>query len=242
MAGMNIWKALATGGVGGASEYAINQVLDLVLENTAAELLLDSIIIANNSSKVCKNLNGSFAANTDPAMTAIYSAVQTGSHYVTQLPVVDKLLRATLEPNITGIPISSASVETDREIEVSESQVIVQSKRVKQYWTDNAVPRLKTWTIQGYLTSASPLDSGQLIKPTLIWQAFYLDVCAKSRRPVIFKTNRGEFEKVQITSLHTSEEASYNNAIKVEISLKEYNPYFIKSDLGNTVVAVKQGA
>ena len=151
-------------------------------------------------------------------------------------------MQALAQPNVAGIPISSPKVETNREIEVSESMVIVQSEAMKQYWTDNSVPRLKEWTVEGYLTSISPLDAGCIIKPTLQWQAYYLDVCAKSRRPVLFKTNRGEFVKVQITNLHTTEEASYNNGIQVSLTLKEYNPYFINKIHSGTEIAVQVGA
>jgi hypothetical protein len=58
----------------------------------------------------------------------------------------------------------------------------------------------------------------------------------------MFKTNRGEFVKVQITNLHTIEEASYNNGIEVSISLKEYNPYFVDSGTGENEIAILVGA
>ena len=112
----------------------------------------------------------------------------------------------------------------------------------EKYWTDNAVPRLKEWVVTGYLTPTTPLDNGLVIKPSLQWQIHYLTVCADSRRPVMFKTNRGEFVKVQITNLHTTEEASYNNGIEVSISLKEYNPYFVDSGVGENEIAILVGA
>ena len=57
----------------------------------------------------------------------------------------------------------------------------------------------------------------------------------------IFKTNRGEFVKVQITNLQTVEEASYNNGIEVTLSLKEYNPYFVDTITGENEIAVFMG-
>lgn len=238
----SIWNKIT--GVKGDSvtEAAIVEVLDLVLENKTADTAFNTVILANNAASMHKNTHGTYVANTVPAAVPLYSAIQQVGRGINSIPLVSTLAKATIEPNIAGIPISSAMVDTNREVEVSESQVIVQSTKTKKYWTDNAVPRLKEWSIQGYLTSTSPLDTGQLIKPSLQWQAYYLDVCARSRRPVTFKTNRGEFVKVQITNLHTTEEAGYNNAIKVEISLKEYNPYFITSDAGETKIAIRIGS
>lgn len=128
-------------------------------------------------------------------------------------------------PNIEGVPISSSTVNTSREVDVGEQPMIVQSTSKKQYWTDNAVPKLKEWTIDGYITSSLALDNLYLVKPSLKMQMNFLDTCAASRRPVLFKDNRGEFIFVNIMNLQTTEEASYNNAIKVTISLKEYKPF-----------------
>ena len=128
-------------------------------------------------------------------------------------------------PNIEGVPISSSTVNTSHEVDVGEQPMIVQSTSKKQYWTDNAVPKLKEWTIDGYITSSLALDNLYLIKPSLKMQMNFLDTCAASRRPVLFKDNRGEFIFVNIMNLQTTEEASYNNAIKVTISLKEYKPF-----------------
>jgi hypothetical protein len=239
----NIWAAL-TGSKKGdnVTTAAIVEVLDTILESKAASTAFNAVMIANNAASMYRNTRGGYPANKNKAVAPIYAAIQNASTSLVTTPAMHSLLQATVEPNIAGIPISSASVDTNREVEISESQVIVQSTRQKKYWTDNAAPRLKEWTISGYLTSMSPLDNGQLIKPSLQWQAYYLDVCASSRRPVTFKTNRGEFVRVQITNLHTVEEASYNNAIKIEISLKEYNPYFVTSNMGENKIAIRIGS
>lgn len=139
-------------------------------------------------------------------------------------------------PNIEGVPISSSTVNTSREVDVGEQPMIVQSTSKKQYWTDNAVPKLREWTIDGYITSSLALDNLYLIKPSLKMQMNFLDTCAASRRPVLFKDNRGEFIFVNIMNLQTTEEASYNNAIKVTISLKEYKPFKVT----NTVAQIRE--
>lgn len=237
----SLWSALTDSKKGSVSEAAIIEVLDAVLEYRSADLAFNSMVLMNNTASMHKNTHGKYATNKVTANIPLYTSIQQISNKIGSTPYIDTVMKAVVEPNIAGIPISSATVDTNREVEISESQVLVQSTKTKKYWTDNAVPRLKEWSIVGYLTSTSPLDGGQLIKPSLQWQAYYLDVCAKSRRPVTFKTNRGEFVKVQITNLHTVEEASYNNAIKVEISLKEYNPYFINSDTGENRIAIRVG-
>lgn len=222
-----------------AQTKAIVEVLDLILRSKKAEIAFESVILSNNMASSYKNNHGSYPANTSEGLVPLYSAIQSINTSVHSAVAIKLLDEALAQPNIAGIPISSPKVETNREIEISESMVIVQTTKNRKYWTDNAVPRLKEWTLEGYLTSTSPIDTGCLIKPSLQWQAYYLDVCAKSRRPVLFKTNRGEFTQVQITSFHTVEEASYNNAIQVSISLKEYNPYTIASTPREEKIATK---
>lgn len=220
-------------------EAAIVEVLDLILQSKKAEIAFESVVLSNNMASSYRNNHGGYPANTSEGLVPLYSAIQSINTSVHSAVAIKLLDEALAQPNIAGIPISSPKVETNREIEVSESMVIVQTTKNRKYWTDNAVPRLKEWTLEGYLTSTSPIDTGCLIKPSLQWQAYYLDVCAKSRRPVLFKTNRGEFVQVQITSFHTVEEASYNNVIQVSMSLKEYNPYTIASTPREEKVATK---
>lgn len=242
-------SALGTSAGKSATEETIVMVLDNILGDKTVETTFNVVMLANNSASMYRNIHGGYPVNKSKAVNWLYEAIMRGKNELAATSlgqIISKAgtlaMQALAQPNVAGIPISSPKVETNREIEVSESMVIVQSEAMKQYWTDNSVPRLKEWTVEGYLTSISPLDTGCIIKPTLQWQAYYLDVCAKSRRPVLFKTNRGEFVKVQITNLHTTEEASYNNGIQVSLTLKEYNPYFINKIHSGTEIAVQVGA
>lgn len=234
------------------TDKAIVEVLDMVLMSATSAAAFDTLMLVNNSLTVSRNNHGVISGknNGNINVQALYNIIssannavssKTGISTVPGAHAIQDWEKVLAEPNIAGVPISASRMETSREVEVSESMVIVQDSAQKKYWTDNAVPRLKEWSIEGYITSASALDVGCVIKPSLTWQAYYLDVCAKSRRPVMFKTNRGEFVKVQITSLKTDEDASYNNAIKVYISLKEYNPYTVTSDIRDISIAVQVG-
>ena len=231
------WSKLSEfkAGVQNTTEAAIISALDAVLSSPETRGIFDTLMFANNMASTKKNTGGGYSM---PLLGALMSRSLLGSGFAAATPLMEQAL---VQPNVAGIPISSGRIETNRDIEVAESMVIVQSTASKQYWTDNAVPRLKEWTVNGYLTPASALDDGTIIKPSLQWQIYYLDVCAKSRRPVIFKTNRGEFVKVQITNLQTVEEASYNNGIEVTLSLKEYNPYFVDTITGENEIAVFMG-
>lgn len=222
--GADIWASLSTNKTQmSVSERAVINLLDSILQHESATIGMESVMIANNLASSNRNTRYGYAAES---VTGLYSIVN-GTGWLPPNKASDLFHKAFSEPNIAGVPISASRVSTDRDIEVSESMVIVQSLQAKQYWTDNAVPRLKEWVIDGYITSVSPLDTGLTVKPSLTLQSQYLDICASSRRPVLFKTSRNEFVKVQITNLHTEENAEYNNAIKVTISLKEYNPYYI---------------
>lgn len=242
----NLWNSLSSidKKVGNTTEAAIIEVLDAILYSRGVEAAFDSVMLANNVAATYKDTRGNFPTNRNDFTRDLLSIVQSAKNKVSvAMPKTSMLvMQAMALPNIAGIPISSPKVETNKDVEVSESMVIVQSSATKKYWTDNAVPRLKEWVVTGYLTPTTPLDNGLVIKPSLQWQIHYLTVCADSRRPVMFKTNRGEFVKVQITNLHTTEEASYNNGIEVSISLKEYNPYFVDSGVGENEIAILVGA
>ena len=242
----NLWNSLSSidKKIGNTTEAAIIEVLDAILYSKGVEAAFDSVMLANNIAATYKDTRGNFPTNRNDFTRDLLSIVQSAKNKVSvAMPKTSMLvMQAMALPNIAGIPISSPKVETNKDVEVSESMVIVQSSATKKYWTDNAVPRLKEWVVTGYLTPTTPLDNGLVIKPSLQWQIHYLTVCADSRRPVMFKTNRGEFAKVQITNLHTTEEASYNNGIEVSISLKEYNPYFVDSGVGENEIAILVGA
>ena len=229
--------------VGNTTEAAILEVLDTILFSKSAEAAFDTVMLSNTIASTYKNTRGVYPANLGKATALLLGIVQQAKTAINvAMPKTSMLINQAMAlPNIAGIPISSPKVETNKDVEISESMVIVQSAATKKYWTDNAVPRLKEWTVTGYLTSSTPLDNGMVVKPSLQWQIHYLTVCADSRRPVMFKTNRGEFVKVQITNLHTIEEASYNNGIEVSLTLKEYNPYFVSTGTGDNDTAIMTG-
>ena len=228
---------------------AINTVLDAVNNDESIALVFDTAMITANEAAVYKNNHGGVSmrrgSTARSLINAIFANASTTQKMFSHLSTVvnrtiDNWEQALVQPNIAGVPISAKSVTTSREVDISESMVISQSSGSKLYMTDNAVPRLKEWVISGYLTSSSILDAGFLIKPSLVWQLYYLDVCAKSRKPVMFKTNKGEFVKVQITNLNTSEDASYNNCVEVSITLKEYNPYVAVSATTKRLLGILQ--
>lgn len=244
-AGLRLWSTLSSINkkVGNTTEAAIVEVLDTILFSKTAEAAFNTVILANSVASTYKSTRGQYAENLSKPVSYLLSIIKkAGTAVSVAMPGTSLLINQAMAlPNIAGIPINSPKVETNKDVEVSESMVIIQSAATKKYGTDNAVPRLKEWTVTGYLTPTTALDNGLVVKPSLQWQIYYLTACADSRRPVIFKTNRGEFVKVQITNLHTIEEASYNNGIEVSISLKEYNPYYVESGIGDTEIAVFTG-
>lgn len=249
----SLWKYVTEGG----QEAAITSVMDAIIESSAYKTAFEAVMLSTSAAQAVRNtsLNGSSskAANalTETASIALGTALSlvdiavvgtTGLSALTKLDkdgfMQDVWEKALMEPNIEGIPISTATIGTVRAVDIGEHAMIVQSSRQKQYWTDNAVPKLKEWSIEGYITTQmNVMDSLFLVKPSLKLQIDFLDACASSRRPVLFKDNRGAFRFVQIMNLQTTEEANYNNAIKVTISLKEYKPFKI-----DNVAAIVQQA
>lgn len=174
------------------------------------------------------------------------------------------LIPDLVSPNIEGIPICSSTIRSSRENEVSEQAVIIQESQSKEYKTDNSVPRLMIWHIDGYITSMNDLnktkgwpgasglgymgafmqgpDSGVPIKPTLILQKEYIDACQTSRRPVWFKTNDCQFKLVQIVDHEFEQTTEAANAVHATITLKEFNPYIVDDITSTEIVGDQVGA
>lgn len=150
-------------------------------------------------------------------------------------------IAATLaDPNIEGIPIRTSKLGSEREVEVGECLVIVQSANKKEYTTDNAAPKLREWQIEGVLTSISGGDHRLLIKPSLLNQIKYLDAVELSRRPVWFKDNMCLFHQVHITRFHHDWDPDATNGVRVSISLKEYKPLELDTQIKTFSVLTKR--
>ncbi len=205
---------------------AFDKWLDTV---TTSPYVHKSVMLATSGLASTKAVTGALSLIANSVVGGdFFSGVKTGLSKAADL--LNEANQLLMSPNIEGIPINSLSVKVSRDIDVSESLVIVQDTYGKDYKTDNAVPHLREWNLEGYLTSISNLDSMLLIKPTLMLQMKYLDGCAASRKPVWFKTNNNEFFKVQIARLYFEQTAESTNAIRVSVSLKEFKPYIVEDE------------
>lgn len=154
------------------------------------------------------------------------------------MELINYVLKITMDPNIEGIPIGTSQISVTRDVDISESCFIIPDEGSKEYRADNAVPRLREWSLTGYLsTMASFADYGIMIKPTILIQMKLLDTYAKSRRPVWFKTNNGTFYRVQIKHMQITQDPTMMNGAKIDVVLKEYYPIIVNSTLRSTTVA-----
>lgn len=253
---VSLWSKANTT-VEDVQQRATELVMDAIIKSSTFKGVYETVMLSTSAAQVLRNQTmsvsktstkiGDIPLNATDLLSGLGGAIglidislvtNAAAAYALSKasPYLQDVYEKTLvEPNIEGVPISASSISTSRDIDVGEQAMIVQSTSQKKYWTDNAVPKLKEWHMEGYITSALALDSLYLIKPSLKMQLNFLDRCAASRRPVLFKDNRGEFIFVQITNLQTTEEPQYNNAIKVNISLKEYKPFTVT----NSIVQVK---
>lgn len=210
--------------------------------NAVAEWLETVMIAAPAHIAIIAAANSALAA----AGSAMQIPVSAGISWLSSATggVGEFLMPDLVNPNIEGIPISAAKVTVTRESNISEQPLIMQEADLRKitYNTDNVVPRLAEWNIDGYLTSFNDLnktknwplsfprtdpESGMLIKTTLILQKEYLDACQLSRKPVWFKTPDSKYQLVQITSKHIDYDSSHNNGAHITLVLKEFNPYII---------------
>jgi len=135
---------------------------------------------------------------------------------------LDNILDALNQPSLCYIPIQSESLSMRRTVDIGTTMLISQTNQKKDYFTDNAAPRPRTWTGSGYITTLIPLLENYLvIKPSLQVQMAILDAAADSRQPVKFKTDTGEVVDVLVQDLQISSTPKGNNVKQVTYTVQE---------------------
>lgn len=133
-------------------------------------------------------------------------------------------------PNIEGIPIFPSKIVTKKQMDVSQRTVITQEGQHKDVRIDNAVPRLRTWEITGYLQSLIPaLDAYSIVKTTIKEQSKMMQKYMDTRRPVWFKSHLGEFIQVLVTNYEEQATPENMNTFAITVSLIEFKPLKFKN-------------
>lgn len=149
---------------------------------------------------------------------------------------INTVVSYTQQPNIEGIMIYAEEEHVSRESEVSEDPLIVQSDiGATQFVTDTANPHPRTIRVNGHIMSNSSVDWGLILKPSIETQVAFLDACMLSRRCVWYKTHYNKFIKCLITNFEYSYDPKTNNAIQVQVTLKEFVPLLM--DTAATLLA-----
>lgn len=151
------------------------------------------------------------------------------------IDVINKMYEYVRDPNIDGIVIHAESETGGRDIDTSQRIVLSvenddkDSTTKKQYIVDNAVPKLRTWEINGYLITSSILLRGLTVKDDLILKLSILDSYSKSRLPVLFKSCDMRFQKVLITHYDYEYDPKATNAVHIKVQLQEYKTVDVTS-------------
>lgn len=155
--------------------------------------------------------------------------------------VMNAIAKSLLDPNLEGVPISTASITMTRDVEIAQTPVITGNGYSRYLLVDNSVPKPRRWTVSGFLTSTLDIDAGLIIKPTILIQEKLLDAIAQSRRPAWFKTAKNEFVLVQIASLQLTEMPEAQNATKIDMTLQEFVCMEVNSKSVSGIVATLVG-
>lgn len=149
--------------------------------------------------------------------------------------VINKMYEYIRDPNLDGIVIHAESESGGREVDTSQRIVLSldndssSATMKKQYIVDNAVPRLRTWKISGYLVTSSILLRSLTVKDDLILKLLLLDSYSKSRLPILYKSSDMRFHKVLITQYEYEYDPKATNAVHVDIQLQEYKTVKVSS-------------
>lgn len=135
---------------------------------------------------------------------------------------LENVLTSLQQPSLCFVPILSESLNMRRTVDIGTTMLITQADQKKDYITDNAAPRPRTWTGTGYITSLSPiLENGVLIKPTVQAQQAVLEAAIDSRQKVKFKTDMGEVVDVLIQDLQISSTPKGAGVKRIQYTVQE---------------------
>ena len=156
--------------VDNARNEATYAIMDAIIRNKMWKTAYETVMLGTNAAQVIRNqclqqrqgFNSASGLGLEVAsflsgVTGLLdiSLVTTAAAAYTlgkASPFLQDVYEKTLVlPNIESVPISSSTITTSREVDVGDQPMIVQSTSQKQYWTDNAVPKLKEWNIEGYI-------------------------------------------------------------------------------------------
>lgn len=132
-------------------------------------------------------------------------------------------------PNLGGVPIHADSEIESTDIDVATQLYINEAASNKQYVMDNAAPKPRTWQIKGYIMSNPNLDTGLIIKPSLIAQRKILQYYADLRKPIVYKTHDCRFFTVLISHFDSSYVPNALNGLQVNLNLVEFKVLEISS-------------
>lgn len=219
-----------------AEVIALNNVLESTAAQKRANAWLDTLqtsatgyamhITASLSVAILQNtLNPLVMQRNTEYLNTIKQNVTPTRQMAQSWEWSNQMFSMFLQPSLSGIPIVCQEEDSTRQIDVSEEPIIVeQAYESTQYVTDAAIPRPREWTLQGYLMPFDPLTTGLVIKPMIGLMRATLDMYAKSRKPVLFKTSDLTFKKVLITQFHWKYQSKVQNGLEVTVSVKEYCP------------------
>lgn len=163
-----------------------------------------------------------FAAKTGSNLAEDFGRKTVGALIGISAEALDNILVSLEQPSLCFIPIKSESLTVRRTVDIGTTMLISQADQKKDYITDNAAPRPRTWTGAGYISSLSPtLENGLLIKPTVQAQQAVLDAASDSRQKVKFKTDSGEVVDVLIQDLQISSTPKGAGVKRVQYTVQE---------------------
>lgn len=144
---------------------------------------------------------------------------------------INAILDELKNPNVDGIPIHATKEVLSQDIEVGEQVVIVQDSASKEVCVDNVVPKLRQFSVQGYLMAnqLTLVDPYLVLKPSLQLQKRVLQAYANSRKPVWYKTGDNEFIVCLIKHIETGRTEKGLNAIEISMQLQEFKVWYTES-------------
>lgn len=192
---------------------------------------------------------------TEIALTSMGSLTQNTSlsipaNRITQkaAEILNTAYKYVLQPNVGGVTIFAESEKQQRQADVSERMVLSvfnddtdntnntnNTKMSKAYTIDNNVPHLRIWTISGHIVSSDVLSQKLIIKPDIMTKVMLLDSIMTSRLPVLYKTHDCRFYKVIISDYSYEYEPRSNNAVHVDITLKEFKTMSVTGKTVNKI-------
>jgi hypothetical protein len=136
---------------------------------------------------------------------------------------------------VNAITLAGVRLKIDKYIDTQDSevsdQVILDNTGGRKRTIDNTAPKIRTWTIEGYIL-AEEYEFSTFYITSVERNRQRIEDAKNTRQPIVFKVSSGKSFDVVCESFVIEKKGEYQNALPIRLVLKQW----LTQTIANTVV------